>query len=233
MKVSLKGTLPDVKDSVFSFETYFLVSLSYKAQLSLEEYDIIEKTAVANKDEFEILQLDDVDSNKIKNIIQSYTENVNRLGFIIVARSDDSTLLNLRRENSLLRFGINPDLQFLTTDFGRVYMNVRKQLQLFLENIEFVPVMRGSFNLLSPQYQHIPQRISEGVSAPDEFLNLLIFPDYITEERLARIAHWAKEFGVSDFEAVIQPDYKVEGRGWVFDHSEKIPLTLYGFGSIR
>ncbi|MBA7592254.1 hypothetical protein ES708_34432 [subsurface metagenome] len=38
-------------------------------------------------------------------------------------------------------------------------------------------------------------------------------------------------FGVKGFEAVIQPDYKVEGRGWVFKKTEKIPLTLYGFGS--
>ncbi len=111
------------------------------------------------------------------------------------------------------------------------YMVSRSGLSRFVDNIEFIPAVRGFFSIDYQQRDTPPERIPDDLSFVTYFLSKLIYSDHIVDDDLEDIKKWAAMFGIPGFEALVQPGPKVEGRGRIYDGNETLPVALYGFGS--
>lgn len=230
MLIGIDGEVVERESVRFKYTIRFLPTLSYKSRLSLQNYNLFEVAATARRDE-EALEAEEGILNEDWAFFEKLRNRTDPYGGMAVLEPPGSTHLLYDQPKGPLSHPVNPDRQFLMTDSGQAYQRARDHLISYVEDMQYIPVRRGAFSLLSPQYTDRPSGIDEGDEAADQFLNLLIYPDYVTQSTLERIKKWAARFDVEGFEAVIQPGHMIEGRGSTSEGRKKIPLALYGFGS--
>jgi len=129
--------------------------------------------------------------------------------------------------------GLLPEfLRDESTDLLRAaYLEARPALRNTIDSIEFVPVMRGFLSLQYSQEDTPQSRLSDDLDFVGQILNKLILPDEVDAATSDKLKRWAKEFGIDDFETVLQPERKIEARGRIGHTKAKLPVALYGFGS--
>jgi len=124
--------------------------------------------------------------------------------------------------------------KFLTDEnkrtISRKYRLVRPALSSYIDNTEFVPVVRASFSIDYSQRDTPVARLSDSQDFTDEILSRLVYEDYVDRSALEHIRDWASRFGIANFEGVTQPRNRTQARGRSMG-KDSFPIALHGFGA--
>ncbi len=231
MRVCLRGEVEFGERKAYTLDVNFFSNQIYDWSFKAEKPNLTERCLSGSKTQIDSFKTLDNTEDSIKRRIEGIFEKSDFIKLCILYDNDYKIIQGVEQDSRLLDNWINYDYALFSEKFGEEFQIARDKFSNYVNNLEFIPVSRGSFSVDSPQSDSRPAHISHGDSAPHEFLNMMIYPDYIQTNNIEDIVKWAAKFDIERFEVVIQPGRKVEGRGWLKKGGSKLPIALYGFGS--